>query len=99
MPVSKPIAMKDTHVAVVPKYIWDEIVDSHERQEFGRGIGRDHSHCVCCDACNDGGCGKGTHDHKDSCSWAEIYKTLKTVQFVGVEHLESAGIGRRVEHV
>ncbi len=90
MPISKSVAMKDTHVAVVPKYLWDEIVESHERQEFSRGVGRDHSHCISCDACNDGGCGKGTHEHKDHCSWAEIDKTLKSVRFVEIACLKNA---------
>jgi hypothetical protein len=79
--------MKDTHFAVVPKFLWDEIVEQHERQEFGRGVGRDHSHCSCCDACNDGGCGEGTHAHKEHCSWAEIHKIQKGVKFVHIKEL------------
>jgi hypothetical protein len=80
MPVSKTIAMKDKLSAIVPKTLWDDLVQHHKWNEYDRGVGRDHSHCSNCDACNDGGCGPGTHKHKKTCSWAKLMAEMENVR-------------------
>ncbi len=82
MPESKRDYLKRVTAAVVPKALWDDILQHHEWNEYDRGVGRDHSHCSSCDACNDGGCGPGTHKHKKDCSWRKLNARMKRVKCV-----------------
>ncbi len=60
----------------VKQEVLDSVLDYLDGHEFPQGMGRDHSHCYC-GACNDGGCGPGTHTHKRGCSWAKLRTGLK----------------------
>ncbi len=61
-----------THIT---QEVLDEVLEYLDRHEFPQGIGWDHSHCMC-GACNDGGCGPGTHTHSRGCSWARLRTRL-----------------------
>ena len=72
---------------LVPIDLWKTIVKSHHSDAYERPVGRDHSHCGSCNACNDGGCGKGTHEHRSTCHWKKLDVQMEAVTFDELDEL------------